>query len=248
MDDRRTSMAPGGIAAAFRAALPLTLPVLTGYLFLGSAYGVLMHRLGYGVGWTAAMSVVVYGGTIQFLATGLLAAGFQPANAFLISTLVNARHLFYGFPMLTRFHGTGWKKPFLIFWLTDETFSLLCSGESPAGVDRSWFLFAVSGLNQLYWIAGGVLGNLAGATFAFDARGLDFVMTALFTVIVMNQWRTARCHSPALIGFGLSVVCLAAFGPAYFIIPAMVLIAGVLLLARRRLEPALGPDAGKDCR
>ena len=237
----------GRKTAAFRAALPVSIPVMAGYLFLGSAYGVLMNKLGYGPLWTGIMSVMVFGGTIQFIATSLLAAGFQPLYALFVSAMVNARHLFYGFSMLEFYSGTDWKKPFLVFWLTDETFSLLCSGDTPEGVDPGWFRFFVSGLDYLYWIAGGVIGNVAGTLFAFDARGIDFVMTSLFTVIVINQWRCARTHSPALIGFAASLVSLLLFGPEYFIIPAMILIVAALMLLRARLEPAIRREEEEGC-
>ena len=238
----------GRIAAAFRAALPVSVPVMAGYLFLGSAYGVLMSQIGYGPGWTVAMSVLVYGGTIQFIAPGLLAAGYQPLYALLVSAMVNARHLFYGFSMLEIYSRSRWKKPFLVFWLTDETFSLVCSGETPEGVDADWFRYFVSGLDYLYWIAGGVLGNVAGSLFAFNSKGIDFVMTSLFTVIIINQWKSALTHAPALIGFAASLASLLLFGPDYFIIPAMLLIVAALMAVRKRLEPAIRREEEEECR
>lgn len=229
------------VFAAFKAAFPASIPVLAGYLFLGAAYGVLMGNLGYGPGWTAAMSVLVFGGTIQFVATGLLAAGYAPLNAFIVSLMLNARHLFYGFSMLGRYAGAGWKKPLLIFWLTDETFSLVCSDDIPPGIDRGWYRLFISGLDYLYWIAGGVIGNVAGHIFAFNTQGIEFVMTALFTVIVINQWRSAVTHTPALVGLGATLVCLVAFGQDHFLIPAMVLIVASLLFCRNRLENKVQP-------
>lgn len=234
-----------GIAAALRAAFPVSIPVLAGYIFLGTAYGVLMAKIGYGPVWTAVFSVMILGGTIQFISTGLLVLDYSPVNAFVISVLINARHLFYGFSMLERYSGTGWKKPFLAFWLTDETFSLVCSDNTPPDVDKDWFRFFVSGLDYLYWIAGSVLGNVAGNLFAFDSTGIDFVMTSLFTVIVINQWREARTHFPAIAGFLLSLACLAVFGPERFLIPSMVLIVAALMLARGKLENLVRP--GEDC-
>lgn len=233
------------IAAAFRAAFPVSLPVLAGYLFLGGAYGVLMSRIGYGPLWTAALSLMVLGGTIQFIATSLLAAPFQPLHAFIISAMVNARHLFYGFSMLEHYAGSGWKKPFLIFWLTDETFALVCSGETPEGVDKNWFRFFVSGLDYLYWVIGGVVGNLAGSNFNFDAKGIDFVMTSLFTVIIMGQWRGARTRWPAMIGLLGAGACLPVFGPEHFLIPAMGVIIVVLMVCRGRLEGEVVGEGGE---
>lgn len=235
------------LSAALRAAFPVSIPVLTGYIFLGMGYGVLMSRIGYGPGWTAFLSAAILGGTIQYVATGLLAAGFHPLNALIVSLLLNARHLFYGFSMLERYSGTGWKKPFLVFWLTDETFSLVCSDNIPSGVDKNWFRFFLSALNYLYWIAGGVLGNVAGNLFTFNSQGIEFVMTALFTVIVINQWREARTHYPAAAGLALSLISLALFGAGHFLIPAMAFIVAALMLARGRLENIVRPADAEDC-
>lgn len=239
---------PSHLWAALAAAFPVTLPVLAGYLFLGTAYGILMDKLGFGPGWTALVSIMVLGGSIQMIGTSLYAAGFHPLNALIISAVVNARHLFYGFSMLEPYSGTGWKKPFLVFWLTDETFSLLCSGDTPKGVDPQWFRFFVSGLGYCYWIGGSLVGNVGGSLLAFDARGIEFVMTSLFAAIVLNQWRASRNHSPAIIGFAVSVVCLLLFGPGYFIIPSMAAIAAALLLFRKRIEDAAPVAEEEDCR
>lgn len=235
-------------------ALKTSIPVLAGYLFLGGAYGVLMSRIGYGPVWTGLVSLMVLGGTIQFIATSLFALPFHPVNAFVVSLMVNARHLFYGFAMLEKYAGAGWKKPFLVFWMTDETFALLCSGKTPPGVDKNWFRFLVSGLNHFYWIAGGVIGNLAGSHFNFDAKGIDFVMTSLFTVIIIGQWQEAKTHAPAVVGLLGALVCLPLFGPERFLIPAMILIIAILMACRTRLEErvVLSSDSqridGKECR
>lgn len=234
------------ITAAFKAAFPVSLPVLAGYTFLGAGYGILMSRLGYGPVWTGLLSVMVLGGTIQYIATALLAQPFAPLNALVISFMVNARHIFYGISMLERYSGMGWRKPFAIFWLTDETFSLLCNDNVPPGVDAKWFRFFVSMLNYCYWITGGLLGNTAGHLFAFDSKGVEFVMTALFAVIVINQWQAARTKAPALIGAGVTVLCLAAIGAENFLIPTMGVIVCVLLACRARLEPLVRP-AGQPC-
>lgn len=235
------------IAAAFRAAFPVTVPVMMGYIFLGSGYGVLMNELGYGPAWTVAMSVLVFGGTIQYVATTLLVAGFDPLYALSISAIINARHLFYGFSMLSAYSGMGWKKPFLVFWLTDETFSLLCSGEIPDGVDAGWYRFFVSALDYLYWLTGSLVGALARTFLDFNAKGIEFVMTALFTVIVVNQWRTARTHAPAVIGLAASALCLVCFGPRYFIVPAMLLIVAALMSSRNRLEDEVRREEEDAC-
>jgi 4-azaleucine resistance transporter AzlC len=235
------------IPAAFKAAFPVSLPVFAGYTFLGAGYGILMSRLGYGPVWTGLLSVMVLGGTIQYIATALLALPFSPLNALVISFMVNARHIFYGISMLERYAGMGWKKPFVIFWLTDETFSLLCNDDIPPGVDAKWFRFFVSMLNYCYWIAGGILGNTAGHLFSFDSKGVEFVMTALFTVIVLNQWQSARTKAPALIGAGATLLCLVAIGAEDFLIPSMAVITVALLLCRSRLEPLVGRKRGEGC-
>jgi 4-azaleucine resistance transporter AzlC len=231
------------ITAALRAAFPVSLPVFAGYIFLGAGYGVLMDTIGYGPLWTGLLSVMILGGTIQYVATTLLVLDFAPVNALVVSLMLNARHLFYGFSMLERYSGAGWKKPFLVFWLTDETFSLVCSDDIPPGVDKNWFRFFVSGLNYCYWIAGGLLGNVASEIFAFDSRGIEFVMTALFTVIVTQQWREGGDKLPALIGFAASAACVWLFGPGMFVIPAMAGIAALLLVFRKRIQPPPGDRA-----
>lgn len=225
---------------ALKAAFPLTLPVLAGYLFMGAAYGVLMDAIGYGPLWAGIMSVVVFAGSGQFVGVSLLASAFHPLYAFLLILMVNSRHIFYGISLLSRYAGTGWKKPFLIFWLTDETFSIEISTDPPPGVDRGWFLFCISGLDHLYWISGGVIGNVLGSLARFDPKGIDFVMTALFVVIFVNQWLSTREHIPALIGIFAPLAALLLFGADYFLIPAMLLIVILLTAFRRRLD--VGPE------
>lgn len=221
---------------ALAAAFPHTIPVMTGYLFLGAAFGILMGTKGYGAGWAMLMSVVVYAGSMQFVAVTLLAAAFHPLYAFLLTLMVNARHLFYGIAMLEKLRGTGKLKPYLIFGLTDETFSVLCSVPPPEGVRREWFLLFVTLLNQCYWVLGSALGGLLGPLLRFDTAGLDFVLTALFVVIFLNQWKGSRQRIPAVVGVLGSVACLLLFGQSNFLIPAMAAILAVLLLLRDRLE------------
>lgn len=226
---------------ALKAAFPHTIPVLTGYAFLGLAYGVLMSLRGFGVGWTAVISLCVFAGSMQYVGLTLLTASFSPVSALLMTLVVNARHLFYGVSMLGRFRGTGKCKPFLIFGLTDETFSILCSAEPPEGVDRNWFMCFVTLLDYIYWVSATILGAALGGLITFETKGLDFVLTALFVVIFLNQWREQKQHLPALIGLGCSALCLLLFGADGFILPAMLSIVLVLTLLRRRLEK--GEDA-----
>jgi len=224
---------------ALKAAFPRTIPILTGFLFLGFAFGILMNSKGYSAGWSILMSACIYAGAMQFVAVTLLSSAFNPLNAFIITLVINARHLFYGISMLEKFSTAGKKKPYLIFGLVDETFSILCSTEPPPGVDRNWFMFFVTMLNQIYWITGATLGGILGSMVSFNTKGIDFVMTALFVVIFINQWKSQQQHSPALVGLAASAFCLLVFGAKSFIIPAMMLIIVVLTLFRKPIEKGM---------
>ena len=171
------------------------------------------------------MSGLIYAGSMQYVAIDLLAGGASLISAAIMTLMVNARHLFYGISMLERYKDTGAAKPYLIFALTDETYSVVCSGGVPEGVDRSL-------LNQLYWIAGGVAGALLGSVLPFDTTGIDFSMTALFLVVMTEQWKASRDHTPALVGLGVSLVCLLVFGSSDFLIPSMVGITAALTVLR----------------
>lgn len=226
------------ITKAFKAAFPHTIPVFTGFIFLGVAYGILMNSKGYGVGWTVLMSLIAFGGSAQYVAITFLTSVFNPINAFLISLVVNARHLFYGISMLDKYRNTGKFKPFLIFAMCDETFSITCSTEPPEGIDRNWFLFFITLLNYIYWATGSALGGLMGYMVFFDTKGLDFVLTALFVIIFIGQWKSQKNHAPASIGVIGSVICLVIFGQKNFIIPAMIVIMAALTIFRKRIEGA----------
>jgi 4-azaleucine resistance transporter AzlC len=224
---------------ALKAAFPHTIPILTGFLFLGFAFGILMNSKGYSTGWSILMSACIYAGAMQFVAVNLLSSAFNPLNAFIITMVINARHLFYGISMLEKFNAAGKKKPYLIFGLVDETFSVLCSTEPPAGVDRYWFMFFVTLLNHIYWMAGTALGGILGSMVSFNTKGIDFVMTALFVVIFINQWKSRQQHSPALVGLAASAFCLLVFGVKGFIVPAMMLIIVVLILFKKPIEKGM---------
>ncbi|MGE4271567.1 MAG: AzlC family ABC transporter permease [Desulfitobacterium sp.] len=221
---------------ALKAAFPYTLPVMTGYLFLGMAFGILLNSKGYHFGWALLMSVFIYAGSMQYVAINLLTIAFNPLNAFIMTLMVNARHLFYGLSLLGKFGESGSKKPYLMFGLTDETFSILCATNPPPGVDRGWFMFFITLLNQSYWVMACALGGILGSLVSFNTKGIDFVMTALFVVIFLEQWKSQKQHAPALIGLGASVFCLLVFGPVNFIIPSMILIILVFTLLRRPIE------------
>ena len=221
--------------AALRAAFPATIPVLTGYLCIGMAYGLLMANAGYGVFWALLLSLLCYAGSMEFVAVSLLTAGFDPVQALLMALMINARHAFYGLSMLEKYRGTGWARPFLIFSLTDETFSLVSTLEPPDGVTRRDFYFWISLLDYLYWQVGSVLGALIGGLLPFDTTGLDFALTALFIVLFLEQWRKRENRPAALIGLGCTAVSLAVGGADRLVIPAMVLILAVLLGGRNKL-------------
>ena len=223
----------GELARAFRAAFPSTIPVLTGFLSLGFAYGVLMKTKGYGVQWSVLMSALAFCGSMQFVAITLLTAVFDPLQAFLLSLMVNARHLFYGLSMLDKYKGAGKLRAFLIFSLCDETFSIVSCTEPPAGVEKRWFYFAVSFLDYIYWIAGTLVGGLFGGLVQFDTTGLDFVLTALFVVLFLEQWRKPENRVSAVIGLAATALSLVVFGQDNFVIPAMLLVLLALTVRRR---------------
>jgi 4-azaleucine resistance transporter AzlC len=224
--------------AAFRAAWPHTVPILTGYLFMGGAFGILLQSQGYNFVWAAFMAVTIYAGAGQFVAVGILAGPFAPLSAMLITLMVNARHVFYGFSLLDRFKTYGRGKAYLIFGLTDETFSLLCSTAPPPNVAARDFYLAITILDHIYWISGCTLGAIVGSKLSFDPKGIDFVMTALFAAILVEQLRLPQNRVPALIGFFGPLLCLIIFGPNHFMIPAMAVVVLGLSMVRRRLEGA----------
>nr|WP_077609981.1 AzlC family ABC transporter permease [Clostridium sp. Marseille-P2415] len=214
--------------AALRYAFPKTVPVMAGYLVLGAAYGILMNVNGYGIWWALLISVFVYAGSLQYLGITFFAAAVNPWYAFFMSLMLNARHLFYGLSMLDRYKEAGKLKPYLVFSLTDETFSVLCNEKLPEGLSEYRVYFFVSLLDQLYWAAGTAAGAIAGTMISFDAAGMDFALTALFVVIFVDQWKSGRGHRAALVGVLSSAACVMVFGQSVFIIPAMVLILAII--------------------
>ena len=210
--------------AALRAAFPATIPVMTGFLCLGIAYGVLMQSKGYGPGWSVLMSAIAFGGSMQFVAITLLTTAFDPIQAFLLSIMVNARHMFYGLSLLDKYKGLGKVRPFLIYVLCDETFSLVSTLEPPEGVAGKDFYFWISLLDYLYWITGTALGGLAGNLITFDTTGLDFALTALFVVLFLEQWKKPENRTAGIIGILCAAVSLVVFQADNMVIPAMVLL------------------------
>ncbi|MCH4177573.1 MAG: AzlC family ABC transporter permease [Streptococcaceae bacterium] len=222
------------IKAAFFAAFPDTIPVLTGFIGLGMAYGILMETKGYGPIWSLLMSAIAFCGSMQFVAITLLTIAFNPIQAFLLSIMVNARHLFYGISMLNKYKGLGKIRFFLIYTLCDETFSLVSSLEPPENINRKYYYFAISLLDYLYWIIGSFLGGIVGGLISFNTNGLDFVLTALFVVLFLEQWKTKANRIPAIIGLVATIISRLLFGASNLVIPAMLLILLILIGGRKR--------------
>ena len=219
--------------SAVRAAFLDTVPVMTGYIFLGFGFGILLHRNGYGVLWSAAMSLFIYAGSMQYMAVSLLSGGAGLLTAALTTLVVNARHLFYSISMVDAYKGAGKKKPYLIFALTDETYSLVSRRSAPEGLTRHGYCFLVSLFDQIYWVTGSVLGSLAGSLIPINYEGIEFVLTALFVTIFVEQWLSTKNHTPAIIGLVSTAACLLIFGRDIFLIPSMAIIAALLVLARK---------------
>ena len=215
-----------------------TLPVLAGYVELGIGFGILLRNAGFGPAYALSMSLFIYAGSMQYVGVGLLAGGASVLSAILTTVMVNARHLFYSISMIEPYRAAGKYKPYMIFALTDETYSLLCDGTAPEGVDPRRYRFLVSLFNQCYWVTGSVLGSLLGAVLPFSTAGIEFSMTALFIASFTEQWLNTRDHIPALTGLLSTLLCLILFGPGRFLIPAMLLMTLVLSLLRRRGERA----------
>ena len=226
-----------------------TIPVMTGYVVLGMGFGIILKTKGFGVLWALGMSIIIYAGSMQFVAIDLMTGGASLAVTALTTLMVNARHLFYGISMVDRYKGAGKKKPYMIYALTDETYSLVCGEDSKpvqtpseAGTEaeaeaekarRHRYYFFVSLMDQIYWVTGSVCGSLLGSVIPFNTEGIDFALTALFVTVFVEQWLTTREHGPALAGLGASVLCLMIFGAENFLIPTMILITVILTLMRK---------------
>lgn len=214
-------------------AFKQSVPIMAGYIVLGMGFGVLLESKGYGVLWAIAMSVFIYAGSMQYVAINLITGGASLIATALMTLMVNARHLFYGISMLDKYKNTGKYRPYLIFALTDETYSLVCSGKIPEGVDRNKYYFLVSLFDQVYWVIGSVIGSVVGSVLNFNTAGIDFSMTALFLVVFVEQWKSTKDHASAITGVAASVACLLFFGAGNFVIPAMISITVILLLMRK---------------
>jgi len=221
-----------------KAALPVTVPVLMGYLSIGIVFGWMMSAIGYHPLWSVAMSMTIYAGSGQYLGVDLLANATPLADVAFLTLVINFRHLVYGLSMLEKFKGMGWRKLYMIFSLTDETYALLAGVRAPKGVNEKDFYFTIAVLDHLYWILGSLIGAVAGSLITINTEGIDFAMTALFIVIAVEQWQGAARHFPVFLGAGGTLLCLLAAGPdgGRFLIPALGILVAGLLLARPALE------------
>ena len=222
--------------SAVRSAFLDTLPVMAGYVFLGFGFGILLFQSGYGFLWAVAMSLFIYAGSMQYLTVSLLTGGAGLLTAALTTVVVNARHLFYGISMVNAYKGAGRKKPYMIFALTDETYSLVSQNQAPEGISRHSYCFLVSLFDHIYWVAGTALGSLAGTLLSINYEGIEFALTALFLTVFLEQWLSSKDHLPALAGVGVSLLCLPVFGAEGFLIPAMLGIAVILCLYKGKRE------------
>ena len=224
------------IAKSFRAAFPKTIPIIPGYVFMGIAFGILLTNLGYAWYWTVLMAVVIFAGMAQFVSVNMLVPGLSFLHTFIFQFVLNARHIFYGLSMLEKFKIMDKLKPYMIFAMTDETYSILCSTKVPEGVSEKHYYFFIALLDQSYWVLGCFLGGVVGSMITFNTTGIDFSMTAFSVTVVIDQWKETKDHIPAICGFIITTICLMILGTEKFIIPALLGITACLLLFRRRIE------------
>lgn len=221
---------------AFKTAFPQTIPIFTGFSFLGLAYGIYMNASGFSFLYPMFMSMLIFGGSLEFVAVEMLLSPFAPLSVIVMTLLIQARHLFYGISMLDKYKGMGWKKFYLIFGMCDESFSINCSAEIPEDVDKGWFMFFVTLLNQFYWVASATIGGLIGSLLKINTDGISFVMTAMFVVIFLDQWLKEDSHISSLIGIIVSAICLICFGADSFMLPTMACILLLLTVFRKSIE------------
>ncbi|MCM1113815.1 MAG: AzlC family ABC transporter permease [Muribaculum sp.] len=225
---------------ALKAAFPHTIPIFAGFWFLGLAYGIYMNVSGFSFVYPFLMSITIFGGSLEFVAVSMLLAPFAPLQTLIMTLMIQARHLFYGISMLDKYKDMGWKKYYLIFGMCDESFSINYTAKIPDGVDKGWFYFFVTLLNQFYWVSGSTLGGVLGSLLHFDTEGLDFVMTAMFVVIFMEQLRKEQKHYTAIVGTGAALLCRVLFGADSFMLPTMLCILLLLTIFRKPIEKAGG--------
>ena len=221
---------------ALRAAFPHTVPIFAGFWFMGIAYGLLLNKSGFSFYWPMLMAMTIFSGSVEFVAVKLLLSPFNLVQSFVIALFICARHLFYGISMLDRFKGMGRKKFPLIYGMCDETFSVNYTARVPQGVDHGWFMLWVTVLDYTYWVTGAALDGIFGTWVSFSTKGLDFVMTAMFVVIFMEQWMKEKRHAASIMGIVISAICLVIFGSNNFVVPSMAFMLLMFMSLRSKLE------------
>jgi len=221
---------------AIKKAFPVTIPIMLGYVPLGMGFGLIMAQAGYNALWAFLSAVAIYSGTGQYMSVNFLATGAPLLEIVLIIVILNTRMMFYGLTFLSRFSGMGWKKWYMVYTMSDETYAVLCTVKAPEGIDDKKFMFCITMLNQIYWVTGCVVGALFGTMLNIDITGVDFMMTALFIVLCMDQWEKARSHQPFWIGLCCSILSIVVFGPNNFMIPALAAILACLVIRRKSIE------------
>lgn len=223
------------IKKAFIFAFPQTLPIFAGFLFIGISYGIFMNNEGFSPIYPMVMSATIFAGSMEFVTASLLQSTFNPLYAFVLTLIVNSRHLFYGISMLEKYENTGRKKFYLIFGMCDETFSINCSAKIPSDINKGWFYFFITLLNHIYWIIGASLGGILSHFIPFNISGLEFVMNALFLVIFIDLWQKETVHLNSLLGLIIPTICLFIFKSKYFLIPSMLGILSCLLFMKKSI-------------
>lgn len=226
----------GEFAYAMKRAFPYTIPILTGYLFIGLAFGVMFADKGYDVFWAILMSVFVYAGSGQYLAVNFFVPGFSFIQAAFLTLMVNIRHVFYGLSLVDRYNRFGKSRWYMIFGMTDETYSLICTTNVPDDVSEEKFCLSITLLNHLYWIAGTIIGSLAATAIPFNSEGIEFAMTALFLVLFIELWMSRDNRFSELVGVLAALVCLIVFGADGFVLPTMLLIVAIIMICRKKLD------------
>ena len=209
------------------------------FLVLGTGYGILMQKHGFGWIWSMISGIIIFSGTVQFVSVSMLSGG-SVIMAALTALMVAARHIFFSISMIGRYRGEGRRKWYLFYALCDETYAMLSRDDMPEGVNVSAYRVLVTLFDQSSWVLGSALGGIAGSILPFDSTGIDFAMTALFTTVFIQQWIDSKCHIPAVLGIAATLLCRILFGRDLFLIPAMVIILGVLILMREKIEAAGG--------
>ena len=213
-----------------------TMPIMFGYIFMGIAFGLLLQRAGYNFIWAFACSLFIYAGSMQFVLVSFLSGGVNLFYVIIMTLTINSRHIFYGLSFIEKFKAMGKRYPYMIFSLTDETYSILCGTKVPEGMNEKSLYFTMALLDQSYWITGCTLGGVLGSFITFNTKGIDFAMTALFVVIFVEQWLSYRTHLPAIIGLVCGIASLIIFGSGNFILPALIITVLILMVLKRVIE------------